>query len=284
MNKLYSELSQQSFLYRIYSVFFINLNLGLMEQRVWNIMFFFAHDKLLTAEYHKISFATLLNSLAIKDQAAIRKAVINMKKLVNYERNNTKLFFDDIQITQNAVIYKYPDFIRLFSNKIMFDVSQRMINVSLSSKYSLAFYYFCLHWNLLGYLTTVSIAALKHFFNIETTRYNNPKILMNSILIPSIYEINENTPLSINLRPIKDKHNIVAFTLDVKNKVPFEVADAELADFVLHCFAFLKAFFLYNEHVEVGKFCVDRYISLAEREFMHKLIPEAKARQRSDDV
>ena len=82
-----------------------------MEQRVWNIMFFFAHDKLLTAEYHKISFATLLNSLAIKDQAAIRKAVINMKKLVNYERNNTKLFFDDIQITQNAVIYKYPDYV-----------------------------------------------------------------------------------------------------------------------------------------------------------------------------
>ena len=286
MNNLYREYSRQLVFYRIYPFFFIKHSLGLMEQRVWNVMFFFAHDNLLTEEFHKISIATLQNELSVKDQNLICAAVKNLKKSIDCKRNNTELFLDDVQITSNAIIYKYPTSARILcSNKIIHDLYQRMLAVDLSSKYSFALYKYCLHWSLLGYLTIVPIVDLKHYCNVELTRYDNSKIFMDSILIRSIHEINEKTSLTVSLRPIKDGRNITAFNIDVKNKAPFDVTDNDLANFVLHCYAFWKAFFIYNESLEVGKFCVDRYISQADREFfMNKLIPEAKARQRRECV
>jgi len=277
IKKSYSELSLPLYLYLTNPVFLVEHNLGLAEQKIWNAMLLFAHDSLLTEEYHKISFATLMTISGTKKQTDIPKNLRKIKKRRSQGQWEIRCYFEDIKISQNAVSYKYPKHIRhLGFHRHIYEIKKKLLAVSFGSKYTYLLYEFCLYWHFFGYLTIVSVSALKCYLNVTSAKYNNVKSFIDTVLIKSIHDINELTSLTVTFKPIKEAGQIVALGVVVKNSDALVITNEELTRLVLLNLAFFRTFILFKEVLKESTFSIDTHIAPIEKEFIMKLISEVK--------
>lgn len=277
MERYNSEIELQAYLLRINPIFLLTHSLNLTEQRIWNVLLFFAHDTLLTNEYHKISIATLSHLLSIKNHASITKSLRSLKRYNNRDKKLFQFYLEDITINQKTITYKYPKHIAsVCSHKFVGEITTKIIKTKLSSKYSMLLYKFFLYWNLFGFMKTVSIASLKNYLNIKVEKYTTTKNFIDFILIRAIYEINEKTELTIKMKPIKRNAEIIGFNFNVVNSRPFDITSEELIQFFLYNLAFLRAHFLFSKVLTTTEFSIDTHVAPVEKEFMSTLILESR--------
>lgn len=269
------------YIFNHYGVRTVPHNFGLLEERLWHIMMFFAHERLLSAKDHTMSLQTLAHYVAIKNHDLLISKLNGMKEEVDMSPPGR--YFEAITIIGDVVVYQYPLHLRvLFSNKFELDFLKKVIPLKFESRYSIFLYRLAYMYNLLRYVKIIPVCSLRRFLDIQPHQYADPKYFFQKVLIKAMYEINEKTDLIVNLKPIKEGKGIVAFFVNVKCKPDIEPDNSsveELSNFVAQNVAFFKAFYMgkdYSKFFEADSYCVDSYISCQDRKIITQLILDAR--------
>jgi plasmid replication initiation protein len=159
----------------------------------------FAYNELDSTPEHKISIATLVNYLSVKNSKDIKEKLATM--ILTGEENYFSYYFSSIRITDNMVFYSYPDHLKLLlTNPFVREVSQQLVETDFRSKYSLFIYELILYYQIFNCSHIIVLNNFRNFLGLSYQQYSDAKTLHKSIITQSIYEINHQTPFIVSFK------------------------------------------------------------------------------------
>ncbi|KKQ32849.1 MAG: replication protein [candidate division TM6 bacterium GW2011_GWF2_37_49] len=264
------------YIFHSYCVSPIIYNYSLTEQKIWNVLLFFAHKNLLTAEDHEIPLENLLIYLP-----SINKSIV-LNKLNSMQGKRThnpmEIYFEYIKIRDDHLCYQYPQHLRMFfSNKFELDLTIKLNSFEFTSRYSIFLYRLCYIFNLWSYLKLIPILCLRRYLGLKHTQYSDPKYFFNKVLVKALYEVNQKTDLIASVKPLKEGKTVIAFLINTKKKPESDLGKfsvEELTEGLVENITIFKAFFLLNENIVDLKtnFDVKKYVSQADRDIIYNMI------------